>query len=102
MKSAAYRKQKPVLTLTLLTVLATGAAPVAGQVVVSFPPYIQPGDNGSFGAKDQMVVTWQTNESSPVPGAYSVEFGKTMSSLGLASVSARVVDNNVSYTSPAA
>jgi len=44
--------------------------------MVTYLPYIQPGDNGPFGAKDQMIVTWQTNESSPVTSAYSVQFGK--------------------------
>ena len=47
--------------------------------VVTFPPYIQVGDNGSFGPRDQMIVTWQTDETHPVPGAYAVEFGEFLS-----------------------
>lgn len=54
-------------------------APAAFSQVVTYKPYIQPGDNGPFGAKDQMVVAWQTNEASPNASAYSVEFGKTVS-----------------------
>jgi hypothetical protein len=67
-------------------------APVAGQVV-TFLPYIQPGDNGPFGAKDQMLVTWQTDESSPIPAAYAVQYGKSLANLGPATLAARVVDN---------
>ena len=39
---------------------------------VTYLPYIQPGDAGPFGASDQMVVAWQTNETAPHPTAYSV------------------------------
>ncbi|HWW84087.1 MAG TPA: metallophosphoesterase family protein [Vicinamibacterales bacterium] len=88
------RTQRLTLTLTLVSLLAIWAAPAAAQVTVSYLPYIQPGDNGSFGPKDQMIVTWQTNESSPVTGAFTVEFGKSPSSLTTtAPVSARIVDN---------
>ena len=75
--------------------LATAAwlAPAAAAQNVTYKPYIELGDAGSFGASDQMVVAWQTDEASPNPTAYLVEFG-TMPSYG-ASVtpSARVVDN---------
>src|SRR5215471_7219153 len=40
-----------------------------------------------------MIVTWQTNEVSPVTSAYSVVFGKSLASPQTAVVSARVVDN---------
>src|SRR6516165_5735543 len=87
--------RNPLVALALLIILACSAAPVAAQVV-SYLPYIEPGDNGPFGAKDQMIVTWQTNESNPVPGAYEVEFGKSLSSLARAPISARLVDNYLS------
>ena len=87
--------RNPLVALALLIILACSAAPVTAQVV-SYLPYIEPGDNGPFGAKDQMIVTWQTNESNPVPGAYEVEFGKSLSSLAPAPISARVVDNYLS------
>src|SRR5271167_1133441 len=63
---------------------------------VTFSPYIQAGDNGSFGPKDQMIVTWQTDESHPAPAAYAVEFGESHSRLKSAPISARVVDNYLS------
>jgi hypothetical protein len=74
-----------------------GAFPLRAQSI-TYAPYIQPGDNGPFARKDQMVVTWQTDESAPVPGAYSVEFGKSMTTLA-AVVRARVVDNYLSADS---
>jgi hypothetical protein len=46
--------------------------------------------------KDQIVVAWQTDESSPVPGAYSVQFGKSLTGLVPAVVRARVVDSYLS------
>src|SRR6202022_2880736 len=42
-----------------------------------FRPYIQPGDNGPFAPKDQMVVAGQTDEAHPTAGADSVEFGQS-------------------------
>jgi hypothetical protein len=64
---------------------------------VTFLPYIQPGDNGEFGATDQMLVAWQTNEKSPNPSAFKVEFGPNPNALvKQAFVSGRVVDNYLS------
>ena len=71
------------------------AAPLAAQTV-TFRPYIEPGDNGPFGAKAQMVVTWQTDESHPLPSAYTVQFGKSLAHLDSVMVNARVVDNYLS------
>src|SRR6516164_7432480 len=70
----------------------TAAVSLPPQAVV-FLPYIEPGDNGPFGPKDKMVVTWQTNEVAPVTSAYSVQFGTTLTSPQSAVVNARVVDN---------
>src|SRR5262245_54115795 len=80
-------------TISLLFVFAL---PLSAQIV-TYPPYIQPGDNGPFGPKDQMVVTWQTDQSVPVTSAYSVQFGMSAGSLtSSAAVSGRVVDNYLS------
>ena len=68
------------------------AATVSAQVV-TYQPYIQPGDNSSFGAADQMVIAWQTNESSPNASAYSVEFGETTAYGRSVAPQVRVVDN---------
>ena len=61
--------------------LATAAliSPAAFSQTLTYKPYIQPGDNGLFGAKDQIVVAWQTNEATPKASAYSVEFGTSVS-----------------------
>src|SRR5499425_457216 len=82
------------VVLSLLAVKSAISLPT--QMVVTYLPYIQPGDNGPFGPKDQMIVTWQTNESPPVTSAYSVQFGTSLATLGPASVNGRVVDNYLS------
>jgi len=60
---------------------------------VTYKPYIQPGDNGPFGAKDQMVIAWQTDEVSPNTSAYSVEFGRTTGYGRKLTPQARIVDD---------
>jgi uncharacterized repeat protein (TIGR01451 family) len=85
--------------LGILTVAACIAlAPAVFAQQVTFAPYIQLGDNGPFGFKDQVVVAWQTNEASPNAPAYKVEFtesGRNRDRDHHRSVtpSARVVDN---------
>jgi Calcineurin-like phosphoesterase/Domain of unknown function DUF11 len=76
-----------------ITASAVLIAPAALAQVVTYKPYIQPGDNGPFGAKDQIVVAWQTNEASPNASAYSVEFGKSTSYGRSVKPQARIVDN---------
>jgi uncharacterized repeat protein (TIGR01451 family) len=62
---------------------------------VTFRPYIQPGDAGAFGPKDQMVIAWQTDE--PAPGSlYTVEFGATTAYGSTAPNHGRTVDNYLS------
>src|SRR5262245_6620724 len=68
------------------------AVPLAAQTV-TFRPDIMPGDNGPFGEKDQMIDTWQTNESHPALTPYSVQYGRSLDALMQALVNARVVDN---------
>ena len=80
---------------TVFLLLLFSVAPLRAQTV-TFRPYIQPGDNGPFGIKDQMVVTWQTDESHPSSSAYTVQFGESMTHLESAAVSARIVDNYLS------
>jgi hypothetical protein len=67
----------------------------AGQNV-TYKPYIQPGDNGPFGAKDQMVIAWQTDEASPNPSVFTVQFGKTVTYGQSVAPQGRVVDNYLS------
>src|SRR5215831_2818310 len=82
-----------VFALAIIGFLSATAAVSLPPQAVTFLPYIEPGDNGPFGPKDKMVVTWQTNEVSPVTSAYSVVFGKSLASPQTAVVNARVVDN---------
>jgi uncharacterized repeat protein (TIGR01451 family) len=76
-------KASPFLGLTAkLGMLAVTACVVLvpaafAQQQVTFAPYIQLGDNGPFGFTDQIVVAWQTNESTPNPSAYKVEFSES-------------------------
>lgn len=71
------------------------ASALCGQTV-TYAPYLQPGDNGPFGPTDQIVVAWQTDETTPKPDSYKVEYGVSPS-LGLSATPAgRVVDNYLS------
>lgn len=89
------RKIQSRSTWCVLLGLATAAwlVPAAEAQNVTYKPYIELGDAGSFGASDQMVVAWQTGEASPAPGAYLVEFGTRPSYGASVTPSARVVDN---------
>lgn len=78
--------------LALAAMLGSGAA----AQNVTYKPYIELGDAGSFGVSDQMVVAWQTDESSPTASAYKVEFGQTPSYGSRMTPSVRVVDNYLS------
>jgi len=73
--------------------LAVCFAPLSVAQNVTYKPYIELGDAGSFAPSDQMVVAWQTDEKSPNPPAYVVEFGTTPSYGTSMTPSARVVDN---------
>jgi uncharacterized repeat protein (TIGR01451 family) len=75
-------------------------APAAFGQQVTFSPYLQLGDNGTFGPSDQIVIAWQTDETTPNTSAYKVEFsaaehGSGWSQHGNSFVkpSARVIDN---------
>ena len=70
----------------------TGAPAVFGQHVTFFP-YIQLGANGGLGPSDQIVIAWQTDETSPSLSAYKVEFFESGKGHGSVAPKARVVDN---------
>jgi hypothetical protein len=61
MQISSHRAQAAVLALV---VAFFSLAPVAAGQNVTYKAYIQPGDNGPFGLKDQMVVAWQTEKRS--------------------------------------
>ena len=73
--------------------LGAWLAPVAEAQSVTYKPYIELGDAGSFGPSDQMVVAWQTDEASPNPTAYAVEFGTTTAYGTSVTPAGRVVNN---------
>ena len=80
--------------LCTLSLLATvTVAPVALAQHVTFSPYIQLGDSGSFGNRDQIVVAWQTDETSPTTSAYKVAFHAEDEDTQSVTPKARVVDN---------
>jgi hypothetical protein len=93
MQISSHRAQVAVLAVV---VAFFSMAPVAAGQNVTYKPYIQPGDNGPFGAKDQMVIAWQTDEASPNPGAFTVQFGKSVSYGQSVTPQGRVVDNYLS------
>jgi uncharacterized repeat protein (TIGR01451 family) len=83
--------------LFLVALVATSFS-IAGSprgTTVTFLPYIMPGDNGPFGATDQMLVAWQTDEANPGLG-YSVDFGPTPAYGRSASPTGRPVDQYLS------
>ena len=89
------------LAIALVVAVAVfGLALLGGNLVKSQPtggilykPYIQPGDTGGFGPKDQMLVVWQTAEELPHPNAYRVEFGKDKLHRQTVVPAGRVVNN---------
>jgi hypothetical protein len=93
MQISSHRAQAAVLAIV---VALFSLAPRAAGQNVTYKPYIQPGDNGPFGAKDQMVVAWQTDEASPNPSAFTVQFGESPSYGRSVTPEGRVVDNYLS------
>jgi uncharacterized repeat protein (TIGR01451 family) len=76
--------------------MAAWTGPAALAQTVTYAPYIQLGDNGTFGPTDQIVIAWQTNETSPKPGNYAVSYGLTSATGSSATITGRVVDNYLS------
>jgi uncharacterized repeat protein (TIGR01451 family) len=91
MQPKSHRAQAAILVVLLFSL-----APRAAAQQVTYKPYIQPGDNGPFGAKDQMVIAWQTDEASPNPSAFNVQFGQSVSYGQNVTPQGRVVDNYLS------
>jgi hypothetical protein len=67
---------------------------LASAQQVTFMPYIQLGDNGPMGATDQILIAWQTNETTP-GGGYTVSYGTSVTYGSSVTPSARVVDNYI-------
>ena len=92
MKPSSLLGKSSRLHLAALMV-CTALAPAAFAQQVTFPPYIQLGDNGAFGPTDQIVVAWQTNEAAPNSSAYKVEFKEAGKSFSSVTPNVRVIDN---------
>jgi hypothetical protein len=92
MQTRSHSARAAVLAL----VVAFSMAPRAAGQNVTYKPYIQPGDNGPFGPTDQMVIAWQTDEASPNAGAFTVQFGESVSYGQSMIPQGRVVDNYLS------
>jgi hypothetical protein len=92
MRHRNIRRALAMASVSFAALTAASAAFAAGATV-TYAPYIQPGDAGLLGDRDQIVVTWQTNEKAPNPSAYKVQFGLGESLFESAQVSGRVVDN---------
>ena len=93
MQIKSHKGQAAILALAIFFF---SLAPRAVAQNVTYKPYVQPGDNGPFGAKDQMVIAWQTDEASPNPGAFAVQFGESPSYGRSVTPQGRVVDNYLS------
>ncbi|MGJ4944806.1 purple acid phosphatase family protein [Bradyrhizobium sp. HKCCYLS1011] len=81
------------LALASISLAALVLASPALAAKVTYAPYIQPGDLGPLGGRDQVVVTWQTDEKVPNPSAYQVQFGIAPRQLSTVQPHARIVDN---------
>jgi uncharacterized repeat protein (TIGR01451 family) len=93
MQIISHRAQAAVLALVAAFF---SLVPPAAVQNVTYKPYIQPGDNGPFGPMDQIVIAWQTDEASPNPGAFTVQFGERPSYGRSVTPQGRVVDNYLS------
>ena len=81
-----------ILRPLLFTACVAIASAAFGQQV-TFSPYLQLGDNGTFGATDQIVIAWQTDETTPNASAYKVELRSEEDGRRVVHPSARVIDN---------
>jgi hypothetical protein len=94
----SWGAQAVAVALALIVVFFS-LAPSAAAHNVTYQPYIQPGDNGPFGAKDQIVIAWQTDEATPTPAAFTVQYGTSVSYGQSVTPHGRVVDNYLSADS---
>ena len=87
---------KDTIPRSLVIMAAVAFVPAVFAQQVTFAPYIQLGDNGPFHATDQIVIAWQTDETSPKADLYKVELQKARGSARRAVrvvPQVRVVDN---------
>jgi len=82
-----------------VVVLGLSVGQEGSALQVTYSPYLQPGDNGPFGALDQIAIAWQTDEGTPNAGAYRVDYGATATYGIVVAPAGRVVDNYLSADS---
>lgn len=63
---------------------------------LTYQPYIQPGDADTLKGRDVKVIAWQTDQATPNPQAYRIEYGPTPRAHHHATVEGRVVDDYLS------
>ena len=80
----------------LAAVACIALTPVALSQQVTFAPYIQLGDDGPLGFSDQIVIAWQTNETTPNSSAYKVTLDGPGRFPHFVRANGRVVDNYLS------
>ena len=91
MKPSSPTRRLSGIPLALVACLALASPALAQEV--TFAPYLQLGANGKLGPSDQIVIAWQTNESSPNAPAYKVEFHSTAHDHSSVTPKGRVIDN---------
>jgi hypothetical protein len=92
MMSSTLPRVAWMVRILVLIVCVVISHPLLSQQV-SFFPYVQLGDNGTFGSTDQIVIAWQTDETAPNTSAYHVEFRTAGHEGRSVHPSARVVDS---------
>lgn len=94
--SAHQSRRRLALASISLAALSLGSLTLASPALaakVTYAPYIQPGDLGPLGERDQVIVTWQTDETTPNPSAYKVEFATAPHPFAAVQPQGRIVDN---------
>lgn len=84
---------RPARMLCLLALACIVIARPAFSQQVTFFPYTQLGDNGTFGAADQIVIAWQTDETTPDSSAFKVAFRSGEHERQVVHPNGRVIDN---------
>jgi hypothetical protein len=87
------RRALKIASNTFILFIAGILCPIAHAQQVTYKPYIQPGDASKLGPSDQMVIAWQTDETTPNASAYVIHFGTTPALGRTVSPSGRLVDN---------
>ncbi|QID16515.1 hypothetical protein G3580_02065 [Nitrogeniibacter mangrovi] len=89
------RPRHPIAAMLAATLVSAGTVP-AQAMEVTYAPYIQPGDASPRAHRDVKVIAWQTDETTPHPEAYRIEYGPTPLARQSARVNGRVVDDYLS------